>query len=151
MRRMFQGFWGPENFELPMFDTSNVTDMFGMFDSLNHVKNINISNFNTENVTNMYSLFALSYDIETIDITNFNTKKVRIMDTFFYRNYQLKTIYGPDRFDLTSLASAVNMFEDCVRLVGGNGTVYNSGYVGHAAYARVDKPGLPGYFTKKQP
>ena len=151
MRRMFQSFWGPENFELPMFDTSNVTDMFGMFDSLNHVKNINISNFNTENVTNMYSLFALSYDIETIDITNLNTRKVRIMDTFFYRNYQLKTIYGPDRLDLTSLASSVNMFEDCVRLVGGNGTTYNPGYVGNAGYARVDKPGLPGYFTKKQP
>ena len=151
MRRMFQCFWGPENFELPMFDTSNVTDMFGMFDSLNHVKNINISNFNTENVTNMYSLFALSYDIETIDMTNFNTKKVRIMDTFFYRNYKLKTIYGPDRFDLTSLASSVNIFEDCVRLVGGNGTTYNLGYAGNAGYARVDKPGVPGYFTKKQP
>ena len=151
MRRMFQSFWGPENFELTLFDTSNVTDMFGMFDSLNHVKNINISNFNTENVTNMYSLFALSYDIETIDMSNFNTKKVRIMDTFFYRNYKLKTIYGPDRFDLTSLASSVNMFEDCVRLVGGNGTTYNPGYIGNAGYARVDKPGVPGYFTKKQP
>lgn len=151
MRRMFQSFWGPENFELSLFDTSNVTDMFGMFDSLNHVKNINISNFNTENVTNMYSLFALSYDIETIDMTNLNTKKVRTMDTFFYRNYKLKTIYGPDRFDLASLVSSASMFQDCVQLVGGNGTTYNLGYAGNAGYARVDKPGAPGYFTKKQP
>ena len=148
MRRMFQSFWGPENFELSLFDTSNVTDMFGMFDSLNHVKNINISNFNTENVTNMYSLFALSYDIETIDMTNLNTKKVRTMDTFFYRNYKLKTIYGPDRFDLASLVSSASMFQDCVQLVGGNGTTYNLGYAGNAGYARVDKPGAPGYFTK---
>ncbi len=149
MRRMFQCFWGPENFELPMFDTSNVTDMFGMFDSLNHVKNINISNFNTENVTNMYSLFALSYDIETIDMSNFNTKKVKIMDTFFYRNYKLKTIYGPDKFDLTSLVSSANIFEDCVKLTGGNGTIYNPGYIGNAGYARMDKPGVPGYFTRR--
>ena len=149
MRRMFQCFWGPENFELPMFDTSNVTDMFGMFDSLNHVKNINISNFNTKNVINMYSLFALSYDIETIDMSNFNTKKVKIMDTFFYRNYKLKTIYGPDKFDLTSLVSSVNIFEDCVKLTGGNGTIYNPGYIGNAGYARIDKPGVPGYFTRR--
>ena len=93
----------------------------------------------------------MSYDIETIDMTNLNTKKVRTMDTFFYRNYKLKTIYGPDRFDLASLVSSASMFQDCVQLVGGNGTTYNLGYAGNAGYARVDKPGAPGYFTKKQP
>lgn len=149
MRRMFQGFWGPENLDLTNLNTSNVVDMFGMFDSLNHVKNINISTFNTEKVTNMYSLFALSYDIETIDLSGFNTKKVSNMTTFFYRNYKLKTIYGPDKFDLSSLTQSGNIFESCGQLVGGNGTTYNAAYNGNAGYARVDKPGVPGYFTKK--
>ena len=40
------------------------------------------------------------------------------------------------------------MFSGCTALVGGNGTVYDYSHTDHE-YARVDKPGQPGYLTQK--
>ena len=42
------------------------------------------------------------------------------------------------------------MFEDDTKLVGGQGTTYNSSYM-RKEYARIDDPsnGKPGYFTYK--
>lgn len=39
------------------------------------------------------------------------------------------------------------MFTGATKLVGGNGTVYNSSYI-DATYARIDKEAEPGYLTK---
>lgn len=40
------------------------------------------------------------------------------------------------------------MFTSATKLVGGNGTKFNSSYE-DATYARIDKEGEPGYFTLK--
>ena len=40
------------------------------------------------------------------------------------------------------------MFEDCKKIVGGNGTTYNSSYT-DKTYARIDTASTPGYFTAK--
>jgi hypothetical protein len=41
------------------------------------------------------------------------------------------------------------MFYDCPKLVGGNGTAYNSSYI-DKTYARIDTAEIPGYLTAKQ-
>jgi hypothetical protein len=41
------------------------------------------------------------------------------------------------------------MFFGCTSLVGGNGTVYDANHI-DVEYARIDKPGQPGYFTQKE-
>jgi hypothetical protein len=40
------------------------------------------------------------------------------------------------------------MFSNCLALVGGNGTPYDSTHT-DKTYARIDRPGTPGYFTAK--
>ena len=70
----------------------------------------------------------------------------------------LKTIYTSDKFTTASVndydyeqergMGSSYMFDGCRSLVGGNGTKYNESHT-DKTYARIDKPGVPGYFTAK--
>lgn len=63
----------------------------------------------------------------------------------------LKTIIVSDHFDTSNLSGedkGDGMFTNCTALVGGRGTVYDPAHT-NALYARVDRAGTPGYFTKK--
>ncbi len=50
---------------------------------------------------------------------------------------------------VSSVTSSNHMFFQCVNLVGGSETIYNSSYI-DKTYARVDGGSSnPGYFTRK--
>ena len=133
--------------DLSNFNTSKVTNMMEMF-SHSAATTIDVSNFNTSNVTNMNSMFSNSV-ATTIDLSNFDTSKVTDMGRMFYNNPNLKTIYASDKFNTNAVTSSYNMFYNSTKLVGGNGTTYNSSYTGKT-YARIDGgASLPGYFTLK--
>mgnify|MGYP001015404615 FL=1 len=148
MEKMFYMFKGPQNLSLSSLNTSTVTNMKDMFRNLAATKSIDASSFNTENVTDMNGMFmAMSY-VETIDVSGFNTKNVTDMSMMFYSNSWLKTIYGPEEFDRTNLSISTNMFGNSSHLVGGANWSYSAANV-DAAYARIGKPGLRGYFKAK--
>ena len=148
MEKMFYMFKGPQNLSLSSLNTSTVTNMKDMFRNLATTKSIDVSSFNTENVTDMNGMFmAMSY-VETIDVSGFNTKNVTDMSMMFYSNSWLKTIYGPEEFDRTNLSISTNMFGNSSHLVGGANWSYSAANV-DAAYARIGKPGLRGYFKAK--
>lgn len=46
----------------------------------------------------------------------------------------------------SAVTNSTNMFYGCTKLVGENGTIYDSSHV-DKEYARIDKTGEPGYFT----
>ena len=48
-----------------------------------------------------------------------------------------------------NVTDSSDMFKSCTKLVGGNGTVYDSTHI-DATYARIDKAENPGYLTKKE-
>lgn len=156
---MYEGdIYAPDNcgslFELPLlqsidftnFNTSNVTRMYSMFDGCELLSSLDLSNFNTANVTDMNHMFGSCEALETLNISNFNTANVTDMRNMFYTCTALTTIYAPDFVKHPSLQSN-DMFRDCPNLVGGNGTQYNSSHT-DATYARVDRAGVPGYFTQ---
>lgn len=148
MEKMFYMFKGPLNLSLSSLNTGAVTNMKDMFRNLAATKSIDASSFNTENVTDMNGMFmAMSY-VETIDVSGFNTKNVTDMSMMFYSNSWLKTIYGPEEFDRTNLSISTNMFGNSSHLVGGANWTYSAANV-DAAYARIGKPGLRGYFKAK--
>ena len=148
MEKMFYMFKGPQNLSLSSLNTSTVTNMKDMFRNLATTKSIDVSSFNTENVTDMNGMFmAMSY-VETIDVSGFNTKNVTDMSMMFYSNSWLKTIYEPEEFDRTNLSISTNMFGNSSHLVGGANWSYSAANV-DAAYARIGKPGLRGYFKAK--
>ena len=131
--------------DLSNFNTSNVTDMSEMFASCFGLSTLDLSNFNTSNVTNMASMFCGS-TITSLNISSFDTSNVENFSEMFKDCNALVTIYGGD-WDFSSLDDDGGMFANCVSLVGGNGTSYNSIHT-DATYARIDRAGTPGYFTQ---
>ena len=81
------------------------------------------------------------------------------MDSMFYDCNKLKRIYVSYRFvtdelmpryesQYYSYGDGLSMFYNCTQLKGGNGTSFNSAYT-DKAYAHIDRPEEPGYFTEK--
>ena len=73
---------------MPNFDTSNVTNMSGMFSECGD-KGLNIPNFNTINVTDMSGMF---FHCNLINIPNFDTINVKYMSSMFYECENLITV-----------------------------------------------------------
>ena len=134
--------------------TDEVTDMSGMFAGCLSLESIDASNFNTLNVTNMNGMFdgyggVLGVSkVKNINISNFNTSNVTDMSNMFYFLENLTTIYASNNFNTSAVTKSDAMFRSSSKLVGGNGTKYNSSYE-DKTYARIDTSSTPGYFTLK--
>ena len=139
------------NLDLSSFDTSKVTTMERMFVGLANLQNLNVSSFDTRNVTNMEAMFYftfVSHPNGTLDLSSFDTHNLQRADGIF--NYmKVKTIYASSNFVTTNLTpNPSTIFMSTDNLVGGNGTAYAwPNYT--SAYAHIDAPGNPGYFTQK--
>ena len=136
------------------FDTSQVTDMGHMFSNCNGLTNLDVSKFDTSQVTNMKAMFQACRKLIELNISNFNTSQVTNMSYMFCNCSSLRSIYVSEYNETTgkgwttkNVTDSDNMFTGATKLVGGNGTVYNSSYI-DATYARIDKEGDPGYLTK---
>ena len=152
---LFQYMISLTSVDLSNMYTDEVTDMSGMFAGCVSLTNIDASNFNTSNVTNMNGTFyGHAYilgtsNVTSIDISNFDTSNVTDMSSMFYELRELTTIYASDKFVTSNVNKSTAMFSiSSSKLVGGNGTAYNSSYR-DKTYARIDTPSTPGYFTLK--
>lgn len=107
-----------------------------------------MENLNTSEVVNMSSLFEACSSITVIDLSHFNTVNVTDMSGMFGDCSNLKTIYVGDQWSTEKVTSSSYMFDGCTSLVGGAGTVFNSGHIDHT-YAHIDGgEANPGYLTK---
>ena len=133
------------------FDTSKVTNMNCLFADCESLVSLDVSSFDTSNVTNMNSMFSHCRNIVDLDLSNFDTSKVSVMRGMFHDCEKLKTINVSDKFITGNVQNAsgdMHMFLNCSSLTGGNGTTFDANHI-DAEYARIDKPGQPGYFTEK--
>ena len=151
MNYMFAGTKKLANLDLSSFDTSKVTTMERMFVGLANLQNLNVSSFDTRNVTNMEAMFYftfVSHPNGTLDLSSFDPHNLQRADGMC--NYmKVKTIYASSNFVTTNLTpNPSTIFMSTDNLVGGNGTAYAwPNYT--SAYAHIDAPGNPGYFTQK--
>lgn len=74
------------------FNTSNVTNMYGMFSSCSGLTSVDVSMFNTSNVTDMQQMFANCDDLVSLNISNFNTNSVTTVKSMFYNMDNLETL-----------------------------------------------------------
>lgn len=145
-----------EEFDLSKLDTSRVTDMTYMFGYVSYFSPddtevvLDLSNFDTRAVTNMTNMFNHANRLVSVDVSSFDTSGVnRLTKMFAYCN-NLETIYALGAFSTGQLQDSTEMFIDCTKLVGGNGTAYSSSHMNYE-YARLDNPPTePGYFTAKE-
>ena len=156
MSWMFHSCTKLTSLDLGSFNTSNVTNMGSMFSECYSLESLNVSSFNTEKVKDMGSLFSIDDrdnpgNLTIIDLRSFNTNNVEDMRGMFGGNNNLKTILVDEELWSTEkVTDSQYMFSHCYSLVGGNGTSYSESFIDHT-YARVDKPGQPGYLTKVEP
>ena len=133
---------------LAAWDTRNVTSMYNTFRNI-YITNVDaLVNWDTSNVTTMYEMFR-DNDLITVDLSKWNTSSVTNMGYMFSGCHDLETISVGDGWVIDQVTNSSSMFSQCYKLVGGNGTAYNSSII-DKTYARVDKPGQPGYLTGPQ-
>ena len=131
------------------FDTSNVRNMHNMFyyarssDGL-----LDLSDLNVSNVTDMSNLIYYTW-LVTVDLTGWDTRNVTDMTEMFYDSNYITTIYASESFVTTNVTKSDRIFymDYGGAFVGGNGTAFTGSE--DITYARIDKPGKPGFFTKK--
>ena len=143
-KEMFKEIKNIISIDLSYFDTSKITDMYGMFNDCSLLQFINFTNIDTSSVINMGCMFChttltsldLSYfntssvqsmkymfyyciNLKTLNLSNFNTKSVIHMNYMFSNMYSLISL-DLSNFDTSSLTDMNNMFEDSNSLVSVN-------------------------------
>ena len=139
---------------LSNFNTSQVTYMENIFYGCSSLTSLDVSNFDTSQVTKMGGMFYECNSLTSLDLSNFNTSQVTNMDSMFWKCSSLTTIYV-SKYDETTdkgwtvknVEHSFGMFYEAVKLVGGNGTKYNSSNKDDETYARIDEAGQLGYLT----
>ena len=132
-------------------NTSQVTNMAWMFAECNQLTSIDVSHFNTSQVTDMSGMFQ-RLSLTSLDLSSFNTSQVTGMFAMFSRSSNLRTVYVGNGWSTAAVTNSTYMFNDCVSLVGGQGTTYNASNPMDKTYAHIDGgTSNPGYFTAKGP
>ena len=127
------------------FDTSNVKNMQSMFYyTTTQDGTIDLTGLNVSNVVNMSNTLGSSY-LEVIDLTGWDTSSVEDMSHMFDYSNRLNTVYASDSFVTTKVTKFEGIFDRCT-VAGALGTRASSDGI---EYARIDKPGKPGVFTRK--
>lgn len=109
-----------------------------------------IEYLNTSEVTNMNGMFSRCGVISSLDLSGFDTQKVTDISYMFENSTNLITIYVGTGWTTTSVISSAGMFRNCPSLVGGAGTIWNETNPTDRTYARIDGGSdNPGYFTEK--
>ena len=93
----------------------NITNMKYMFYACNSLTSIDLSNFDTSNVTNMLGMFEFC-SLAALDLSNCDTSNVTNMGMMFVDCYNLTTIKGV--IDMKSCTNYAGMFSACPKLSG---------------------------------
>lgn len=102
--------------EFTEVDTSNITDMEGMFMGCGGLTSLDLSKFDTSNVTTMKYMFFSCDHLASIDLSGFNTSKVEDMDYMFdscgAESSESTTIIKVDGWDTRNVKYMANMFSN---------------------------------------
>lgn len=122
MEGMFHNCRNLTSLNLKGLDTSKVMDMSSMFRHCINLTNLDLSSLDTSNVRDMDNMFAYCEGLASLDLSNFNTSKVAGMNYMFYGCKKLKKIYIRTNWDTSNVRDSEYMFLDCPKLIGGRGT-----------------------------
>ena len=155
MHFMFRDTSNLTSLDLSNFDTSKVTDMNNMFRNMSSITSLDLSHFDTSKVTDMENMFSDMSNLTSLDLSNFDTSQVTDMNGLFglrdvdKLNDKLETIYVNNDFNTAKVINFSAMFENRMKLRGGNGSFSAAPGAADLTWLRVDRPGVQGYFTRK--
>ena len=147
MAGMFYDCHNLRDLDVSRWNTAKVTDMGGLFELCSDLRSLDVDNWNTSNVTNMKSMFAVCSNLRSLNLTRWNTEKVTDMEYMFFNCDALHTINVHNGWSTAAVTKSTGMFIDCTSLVGARGSTYDASHT-DKSYARIDGgPGGPGYFN----
>ena len=97
---------------LEYLNTSEATDMRGMFMDCSSLTSLNISHFDTQNVKNMSSMFGGCSKLTSLDVSHFDTQNVTSMQCIFYDCSSLTSL-DVSHFDTKNVTDMRSMFWGC--------------------------------------
>ena len=97
------------------FNTAKVTSMNSMFNECNALQTLDLSSFETQNVTDMQNMFSNCRSLTTLDLTSFDTQKVNNMG-FMFKGCSGITTLNLSSFDTQKVVSMIQMFNGCSSL-----------------------------------
>ena len=148
-RFMFAGCTALETIDFSRFYTTSVVDMYQMFLDCESLTSLDLRSFNTSKVREMSTMFCGCTSLTSVDLSSFDTSSVTDTYNMFKDCSALKTIYVGEAWTMDNVDEfGYAMFSGCTNLVGGYGTTYDPAHVDFE-YARIDRPGTPGYLTPK--
>ncbi len=109
MLGMFEGCYSLTSLDLSNFDTSKVTNMGYMFCDCS-ITSLNVSSFDTSKVTDMSMMFGLCSSLTSLDLSSFDTSQVINMGGMFYRCSSLTSL-DLSNFDTTNVTT-MNLNDD---------------------------------------
>lgn len=125
MSGMFLSCGNLTSIDVSGFNTSSVTDMSEMFYSITGVTSLDLRNFDTGNVTDMHGMFAYSDNLQSIDFSSFNTSKVTSMKYMFDGCSKIASL-SLSGFTTTSVTDMEFMFMGCSSLSSLDLTSFNT-------------------------
>ncbi len=144
MDSMFYGCKKLNTIDLSSFDTSKVITMARMFTDTGFIS-LDLSNFNTSRLISMSYMFSGMSKVKQINLSSFDTSRVSGMPSLFAKDAKLSNVIVSEDWDASFIQNTSNMFENCINIVGMNGTKFNSNKT-DGEYAKIDKQNEPGYF-----
>ena len=111
----FIGFNKMTSIDLSALDTSEVTNMNGMFSRCSSLTNLDVSNFDTSKVTDMSYMFYWCSSLTSLDVSNFDTSKVTNMGHMFSMCTSLTSL-DVSNFDTSKVTDMSWMFSSCTGL-----------------------------------
>ena len=108
----FSGFSEMTSIDLSALDTSEVTNMKGMFEDCWSLTSLDLSNFDTSEVTNIGAMFQDCSSLTSLDVSNFDTSKVADMNNMFYYCISLTSL-DLSSFDTSKVTDMSWMFGNC--------------------------------------
>ncbi|MBR6983152.1 MAG: BspA family leucine-rich repeat surface protein [Ruminococcus sp.] len=112
---LFSNFSAVTEIDLSNADSSNVTDMSGMFAECYSLQTLNLSGLDTRKVRNIQLMFLKCSNLQTLDLSGFDTSNVRNMGAMFTCCYKLESV-DISEFDLTNAEDISSLFCDCKSL-----------------------------------
>ena len=115
MAGMFEHCETLTSLDVSHFDTSHVTNMYSMFEMCDKLTNLDVSHFDTSQVTDMSQMFAACVGLTNLDVSNFNTSQVTNMFGMFSYCENLPSL-DFSHWDTSQVTNMSQMFQKCFNL-----------------------------------
>lgn len=124
MSGVFRSCSGLTSLDVSNFNTSNVTTMSGVFNGCSGLTSLNLSGWDTSSVTNMGYMFGNCSGLTSLDVSNFDTSKVTNMGGVFSFCSGLTSL-DVSNFNTSKVTSMNGMFSSCSGLTSLNLSGWN--------------------------